>query len=77
MMKVAQISVVEFDGYTILYIYISGYTMYLIDRAMDDGAELKGSTGRSLSFILRIVRHPLWHAAILLVWWLLGVLLWR
>lgn len=76
MMKVAQISVVEFDGYTILYIYL-GTQCTLIDRAMDDGAELKGSTGRSLSFILRIVRHPLWHAAILLVRWLLGVFLWR
>ena len=76
MMKVAQISVVEFDGYTILYIYL-GTQCTLIDRAMDDGVELKGSTGRSLSFILRIVRHPLWHAAILLVRWLLGVFLWR
>ena len=75
-MKVAQISVVEFDGYTILYIYL-GTQCTLIDRAMDDGVELKGSTGRSLSFILRIVRHPLWHAAILLVRWLLGVFLWR
>ena len=77
MMKVAKISVVELYGYTIFCLYMSGYTMYLIDHAMDDGAELKGSTGQSLSFILRIVRHPLWHAAILLVRWLLGVFLWR
>jgi len=76
MMKVAKISVVELYGYTIFYIYL-GTQCTLIDRAMDDGAELKGSTGRSLSFILRIVRHPLWHAAILLVRWLLGVFLWR
>lgn len=76
MMKVAKISVVELYGYTIFYIYL-GTQCTLIDCAMDDGVELKGSTGRSLSFILRIVRHPLWHAAILLVRWLLGVFLWR